>query len=192
MGSEPCLDFLAREWDGALRSRPLLRGITEMAAESRTTSNSMSVAAYRGDAKTLLAFDLTGQQATDLAGFTIQARPPGVAPYYLYNTLRFQDPAAHTQVASESPNSSVNAPFHKFRWLHVPGSVHQGLSPVVRNVHLRGHTSLLRRQGFAAAARPRHDDHDRLRCRAAGRRSGAARVHARLRPVAGLRRTTSG
>ena len=101
-----------------------------MAAEPRTTSNSMSLVAYRGDAKTLLAFDLTEQLATNLAGFTIQARPPGVAPYYLYNTLRFQNPAAHAQVASESPNSSVNAPYHKFRWLHVPGSVHQGVSPV--------------------------------------------------------------
>ncbi len=101
-----------------------------MAAASRTTSNSMSLVAYRGDAKTLLAFDLTEQQAKNLAGFTIQAQPPGVAPYYLYNTLRFQNPAAHTQVAGESPNSSVNAPFHKFRWLHVPGSVHQGVSPV--------------------------------------------------------------
>ncbi len=90
----------------------------------------MSLVAYRGDAKTLLAFDLTEQQAKNLAGFTIEARPPGVAPYYLYNTLRFQNPAAHAQVASESPNSSINAPFHKFRWLHVPGSVHQGVSPV--------------------------------------------------------------
>ena len=56
-------------------------------------------------------------------------RPAGWAAYYLYNTLRFADPAAHAQVASESANSSVNAPFHKFRWLHVPGSVHQGLNP---------------------------------------------------------------
>ena len=89
----------------------------------------MSVAAYRGDAKTLLAFNLSPQQATNLAGFTIEARPPGADPYYLFNTLRFADPAKHAQVGSESPNASINAPFHKFRWLHVPGSVHQGLNP---------------------------------------------------------------
>lgn len=100
-----------------------------MAAIRAKNSSSLSLVAYRGDAKTLLAFDLTEEQARNLAGFTIKVSPPGVAPYYLYNTLRFEDPAAHAQLASESPNSSVNAPFHKFRWLHVPGSVHQGLSP---------------------------------------------------------------
>lgn len=87
------------------------------------------MSAYRGDVKTLLAFDLTQRQATGLAGFTIHCAPPTGPSYFLYNTLRFADPAAHAQVASESANSSVNAPFHKFRWLHVPGSVHQGLSP---------------------------------------------------------------
>src|SRR5262249_43541506 len=50
-------------------------------------------------------------------------------PYYLHNTLRFETPGDHTQVATEPPASSINAPFHKFRWLHVPGSVHQGTKP---------------------------------------------------------------
>jgi hypothetical protein len=26
-------------------------------------------------------------------------------------------------------NSSVNSPIHKFRWVHIPGSVHQGTKP---------------------------------------------------------------
>jgi PLD-like domain len=95
-----------------------------------TSAASVTVKAYVGDAKTLLAFNLAAAQAKQLAGFTIESRPPSGAPYYLHNTLRFQNPGAHAQVPSEPPNSSVNAPFHKFRWLHVPGSVHQGLSPV--------------------------------------------------------------
>jgi PLD-like domain len=101
-----------------------------MGATASTTSAAMRVVAYRGDAKTLLAFDLSQQQAKNLAGFTIQVRPPGIPAYYLHNTLRFRNPAAHAQVLSESPNSSVNAPLHKFRWLHVPGALHQGIHPV--------------------------------------------------------------
>jgi phosphatidylserine/phosphatidylglycerophosphate/cardiolipin synthase-like enzyme len=91
-----------------------------------------SVRAYRGDRKTLLAFDITTKAARQrLAGFTIQVSPPGVEPYYLLNSLRFESPTDHAQDPSEPVNSSVNAPFHKFRWLHVPGSAHQGLDPAV-------------------------------------------------------------
>ncbi|HTR20758.1 MAG TPA: phospholipase D-like domain-containing protein [Gemmatimonadales bacterium] len=101
-----------------------------MRVEASASAGSLRVVAYRGDAKTLLAFNLDEADTRNLAGFTIQAQPPGAAPYYLFNTLRFATPGAHAQVASESPNSSVNAPFHKFRWLHVPGSTHQGVDPV--------------------------------------------------------------
>lgn len=101
-----------------------------MSASATGRSGGVSVSAYRGDAKTLLAFDLSQDQATNLAGFTVQCDPPAGSPYYLFNTLRFADPGKHAQIASESANASVNAPFHKFRWLHVPGSVHQGVSPV--------------------------------------------------------------
>src|SRR5439155_6584651 len=50
--------------------------------------------------------------------------------YYLLNDLRFEHPEAHAQDAGDAnPLSSVNAPIHKFRWVHVPGSAHQGLDP---------------------------------------------------------------
>jgi hypothetical protein len=88
-----------------------------------------SVKAYRGDAKTLLAFDLDKASTKNLAGFTIQCAPSGQAPYYIHNMLQFKTPGDHAQDASEPPNSSINAPIHKFRWLHVPGSVHQGTKP---------------------------------------------------------------
>lgn len=91
----------------------------------------MSLNAFRGDRKTLLAFNLDDGAEKNLAGFTIQVQPPGVPAYYLMNNLRFQSPGQHAQDAGESPFSSVNAPIHKFRWLHVPGSAHQGTQPVL-------------------------------------------------------------
>src|SRR5262249_27448176 len=91
---------------------------------------SLSVKAYRGDAKTLLAFNLTKSATHNLAGFTVECQPPGVTPVYLLNELQFARPADHTQDPTLPPNSSINAPFHKFRWVHVPGSAHQGTTPV--------------------------------------------------------------
>ena len=93
------------------------------------TSKGFSVTAYRGDAKTLLAFNLPKASATNLAGFTIQCEPAGQEPYYLHNRLQFKDPSKHAQDDAQPPNSTFNAPIHKFRWLHVPGSVHQGTKP---------------------------------------------------------------
>jgi phosphatidylserine/phosphatidylglycerophosphate/cardiolipin synthase-like enzyme len=89
----------------------------------------LTVKAHKGDAKTLLAFDLPKDETTRLAGFTIQCQPQGQAAYYLFNDLQFEIPGDHAQVATEPPYSSINAPFHKFRWLHVPGVAHQGLTP---------------------------------------------------------------
>jgi phosphatidylserine/phosphatidylglycerophosphate/cardiolipin synthase-like enzyme len=92
-------------------------------------SDSFSVRAYRGDAKTLLAFNLTKASAKNLAGFTIQIRPDGQDPFYLQNQLQFEDPSKHAQDAKLPPTSSFNAPIHKFRWVHVPGSMNQGTRP---------------------------------------------------------------
>jgi hypothetical protein len=91
---------------------------------------SMSLTACRGDAKTLLAFNLSDKQsAKNLAGFTIQCLPNGRTPYYIFNTLQFKTPAIHFQDAKENSHASINAPIHKFRWLHVPGTIHQGADP---------------------------------------------------------------
>ena len=99
-------------------------------ASVTTTKGHLTVRAHVGDAKTLLAFDLDKSATKSLAGFTIQTAPPGVTPYYIFNELQFKTPADHAQDATLPPNSSINAPIHKFRWLHVPGSAHQGLKPV--------------------------------------------------------------
>ena len=88
-----------------------------------------SVRAYRGDAKTLLAFNLEKAATKDLAGFTVQVQPQGQKAYHLYNSLQFEHPSDHVQDPHEPPYSTINAPLHKFRWLHVPGTSHQGLKP---------------------------------------------------------------
>jgi phosphatidylserine/phosphatidylglycerophosphate/cardiolipin synthase-like enzyme len=93
-------------------------------------NNVIAVTAYGGDAKTLLAFDLTADSArTGLAGFTIEVHPPGTDSYYLDNILQLATSPAHAQVAGEPPHSSVNAPFQKFRWVDVPGLMHPGGTP---------------------------------------------------------------
>src|SRR4051812_13401947 len=90
----------------------------------------MTIRAYKGDARTLIAFNLVDSKSRrNLAGFTIQCAADGKPPYYLQNTLRFEVPGNHAQDPKEPANSSLNAPLHKFRWLHVPGAVHQGLKP---------------------------------------------------------------
>lgn len=89
----------------------------------------MKLKGYSGDAKTLLAFNLGKSEAKELAGFTIHCQPKGRDGYYLYNRLTYKHPERHAQVATEPARSSVNSPFHKFRWLHVPGVIHQGQRP---------------------------------------------------------------
>jgi hypothetical protein len=101
-------------------------------AVSTKTNGSFTLKAYPGDNKTLLAFNITDKKSVkNLAGFTIQCTPPGASPYYLFNELQFEDPSKHAQVATEKSNSTVNAPIHKFRWVHVTGSFHQGTKPAV-------------------------------------------------------------
>jgi PLD-like domain len=101
-------------------------------ASVKANRGACSVSAYRGDAKTLLAFDLAGAPARkNLAGFTIAAQPPGQGAYYLHNQLRFAEPGKHAQDPKEPAFSTINAPIHKFRWVHFPGLVHQGLTPTL-------------------------------------------------------------
>ncbi|MGA8099155.1 MAG: hypothetical protein WB810_10905 [Candidatus Cybelea sp.] len=92
---------------------------------------SFSVTVYQGDFKTLLAFDLAKGDAVNLAGFTIQAAPQDgkTHPYYLVNFLRFAPVSPGSLKPPYMSTSSLNAPFQKFRWLHVPGQFHQGTSP---------------------------------------------------------------
>lgn len=92
-----------------------------------------SVTGYRGDNKTLLAFDLLKSKSNNLAGFTIACKPSGKKEYYLYNKLQFADPSLHAQDSKEPPYSTINAPIQKYRWLHVLGLFHQGMNVLEGN-----------------------------------------------------------
>jgi PLD-like domain len=96
-----------------------------MHTQNKKHTKALAVRAYQGDAKTLLAFDLPEDQTINLAGFTIKCAPKGKTPYYLYNLLQFAKPNKHAMDKDEPAYSSINAPFQKFRWLHVPGNFHQ-------------------------------------------------------------------
>ena len=99
---------------------------------SAKKGRSFSLKAYVGDNKTLLAFNFVSQaDAANLAGFTIECKPPGQPSYYLFNELQFPDPSKHFQVAAQDPKATINAPIQKYRWIHVPGSIHQGVNSAV-------------------------------------------------------------
>ena len=73
-----------------------------MASVTKTKGN-LSVRAHIGDSKTLLAFDLDKTATKNLAGFTVQSGPPGVAPYFILNELQFKTPTDHAQDATLRP-----------------------------------------------------------------------------------------
>jgi hypothetical protein len=98
-------------------------------APVRNNKGSFSVVAYQGDAKTLLAFNLDQSATKKLAGFTIQYTTADGESHFIHNKLQFEKLVGHAHDPSEPAYSSINAPIHKFRWIHVPGSVHQGLKP---------------------------------------------------------------
>src|SRR3954453_3622791 len=113
----PLVSFACSNW-----------GAASMASISKS-NGTFSVRAHVGDAKTLLAFNIDKAEAQDLAGFSIFCKQKRHEGFYLQNTLQFERPADHAQDTSLPPNSSINAPLHKFRWLHVPGSVHHAENP---------------------------------------------------------------
>ncbi len=96
-----------------------------MTSRSSSNSRGLTVTAHIGDFKTLLAFSFDKkEQATALAGFTVKVQPAQGEAYFLWNTLQFAKPSDHFQDSSEPVQSTLNAPLHAFKWLHVPGSVH--------------------------------------------------------------------
>ena len=88
---------------------------------AQNSKNGLRVKAYAGDSMTLLAFDIDEKlNKSNFVGFTIQYKTPKGKKYYLYNSLNFD--------GSEALTHSNNAPFQKFRWIHVPGVTHQDLN----------------------------------------------------------------
>lgn len=92
--------------------------------------NGLQVIAYKGDAMTLLAFDLDEDKTTDFVGFSIASQPGNQPAYYLINALGFEvkyKEDAQTRPAT-APQGSDKSPIQKYRWLHVPGDEHQPLN----------------------------------------------------------------
>jgi len=87
--------------------------------ESKESSGGLTFKLYRGEGVGLLAFDLDPAEATDdFAGFAIEVKYPGATRWGpLRNRLRFDAPPSPT-LARSFP--STDAPFQKFRWIHVP------------------------------------------------------------------------
>ncbi len=83
--------------------------------------NRVSVKAYRGDAMTLLAFDIDGVLMKDnFVGFSIEIGTPSGSRYFLMNRVNFD--------GTKEEKHSNESPFQKFRWIHVPGDFHQKLN----------------------------------------------------------------
>lgn len=94
--------------------------------ESKTTFQGLTFKVYRGEGAALLAFDLAPDLATpDFVGFSIEVRYPGADHWgVLHNRLHFDYPPT-----PEQPRSfpSTEAPFQKFRWIHVPSEILPGV-----------------------------------------------------------------
>ena len=93
--------------------------------ERKVSADGLTFKLYRGEGVALLAFDLEKEKATnDFVGFSVEVKYPG-SPRWgaLRNRLHFDNPPN-----LERPRSfrSTEAPFQKFRWVHVPTETPEG------------------------------------------------------------------
>jgi PLD-like domain len=90
----------------------------------------VSMRAYKGDAMTLLAFDLDKSLLDNFAGFSIHIKANNVngkfkLDYFLLNRLTFkQEILDKNQIDKKEKLSSEFSPFQKFNWVHVPSTDH--------------------------------------------------------------------
>ena len=93
--------------------------------ERKDSADGLTFKVYRGEGVALLAFDLDPDQATDdFVGFSVEVKYPGSDHWgALKNRLHFDSP---TNVERPRAFRSTEAPFQKFRWIHVPTEVKQG------------------------------------------------------------------
>lgn len=93
--------------------------------EKFASKKGVSLYAYKGDAMTLLAFDLDENMTKDFVGFTIKITAKERS-FYVFNKMRFSD-----KIKLPTKPKSVNdqystefSPIQKFRWIHVPSTIH--------------------------------------------------------------------
>jgi phosphatidylserine/phosphatidylglycerophosphate/cardiolipin synthase-like enzyme len=94
--------------------------------KSYKSKNGVSVRVHRGDAMTLLAFDLAKARTNNFTGFTVRITPGTRRPYYMMNLLTYA-PAILTKnnIKAGDKGSTLFSPIQKFRWVHVPATFHQ-------------------------------------------------------------------
>ena len=91
--------------------------------EKKASSGKLTFKLYRGEGVALLAFDLA-RPTRDFVGFSVEVKYPDSNKWgALRNRLHFELPPD-----LERPRSfpSTEAPFQKFRWIHVPTEVKPG------------------------------------------------------------------
>jgi hypothetical protein len=95
--------------------------------EKFETNNGVSVRAYKGDAMTLLSFDLATNLRANLAGFTIKYTYKAgneSQESYIFNRLKFPDVffQNNPHIPDKDRNSTLYSPIQKFNWVHVPNT----------------------------------------------------------------------
>jgi len=96
--------------------------------EIRETKQGFTMKLWRGERMCLLGFDVAAPEP-DFVGFAIECKEPGATKFTpLLNRLAFEYPVpAAVAVTGDRLFSSLEAPFQKFRWIHFPQDVKDGL-----------------------------------------------------------------
>jgi hypothetical protein len=95
--------------------------------ETRSSHDGLSLTMHRGDEAVLLAFDLEQQRTPHLAGFAVRLITPDGESHQLLNRLNFATPITRNTTQEERQfHPSNEAPFQKFRWIHVPTQIVPG------------------------------------------------------------------
>ncbi len=85
----------------------------------------VSVRAYKGDAMTLLAFDLDQSLLENFVGFSVRVKQGERKPYFLTNRLSLKPAILRkNDIDNKEKLSTLYSPYQKFRWVHVPSSEH--------------------------------------------------------------------
>jgi phosphatidylserine/phosphatidylglycerophosphate/cardiolipin synthase-like enzyme len=96
---------------------------------AKNTADGLSLVAHRGQGAALLAFDVDGSLASDLAGFAVRYRSPEGDEQPISNRLTFADPITADTSPAERQSISTpthQAPLQKFHWVHFPQRVPPG------------------------------------------------------------------
>ncbi len=95
--------------------------------EITNSKNGVTVRIYKGDAMSLIAFNVADNLSDNLAGFTIQysyKKGTKTEEYFAFNRLTFPETffANNPTIPKHERNSTLYSPIQKFNWVHVPNT----------------------------------------------------------------------